>query len=261
MALSGAAILPHSPLLIPTIAGDNLKQADNTIVAIKKLLNHFKSKEIDTAIIISTHGPQLEESFMINHCPIFYGDFEKFGDLITKVECGSDIGLSYQIKESLETKVPLVLACEEKLDYSITVPMFYIKQCCAQVNLVPIYTSCLSGKRHYEFGQLMRHTIENSSKKIAVLAVGDLGRLKQDDDGANPQVVKEYDDTLIRLLKSKNINELLNLDKELLTASNECLYLALLVLLGIVDKKDYKTDIYSYQKPFGVGLLTANLEV
>jgi len=262
MALSAAAILPHSPLLIPTVGRDNIGQAEATVKAMKKVAQIFKEKEIDTIIIISGHGSQMDEVFTINHCPKFQADFEQFGDLITKMEIASDVGLAYKIKESLETKKQLVLSCDAKLDYSMAVPMHYLYECCSSASLIPLYTAKLSAQDHYELGQLMRPVINETSKKVAVVAVGDLSRTDDKTKTTNGSSrLKEFDDLIIRLLKSKKINELKVIEQSLLTDSNECLYLALLILLGILDETDYKTDIFSYETPFGVGLLTANLEV
>lgn len=262
MALSAAAILPHSPLLIPTVGRDNISQANATVKAMKKVAQIFKGKEIDTIIIISTHGSQIDEVFTINHCPKFQADFEKFGDLITKMEIASDVGLAYKIKESLETKKQLILSCEPQLDYSVAVPMHYFHEGLPGVSLIPLYTAKLSSKEHYELGQMMRHAINETSKKIAIVAVGDLARADDKEKTTfGSDGLKEFDDLVIRLLKSKRINELKSINPKLLAESHECLYLALMILLGILNETDYKPDIFSYETPFGVGLLTANLGV
>ncbi|MBU1131286.1 AmmeMemoRadiSam system protein A, partial [Patescibacteria group bacterium] len=72
---------------------------------------------------------------------------------------------------------------------------------------------------------------------------------------------KEFDKKIIDLLKNKKHQEILTLDEELIKDAAECGYRSILILLGIFDKLNYQTDMLSYECPFGVGYLVANLEI
>ncbi len=262
MSLISVAILPHSPLLVPTVGKDNIQTVKNTVDDINKIIKSFKDLEIDTVIIISTHNSVFDDAYIINHCQNFKADFNEFGDLVTDLNFVSDMELSYKIKEKLESKKQVVLACEEKLDYSIAVPLYYLKKFLPNVSIIPIHTSKLSWQDHFEFGQSIRSVIDDSSKKIGVITVGDLSHsVNKNTSTDNNSIGKEYDNSLIKFIKSNDSQNILNFSKELVENSEECIFMSLLILMGILDETKFESEILSYESPFGVGLLVAKLNL
>jgi hypothetical protein len=85
MSLVFSAIVPHSPILLPTIGKDDLQKLKKTEAALKKLEEDFYLSKPDIVIIISPHGHLLKESFTFNMCAEFTTDLKDFGDLATKL--------------------------------------------------------------------------------------------------------------------------------------------------------------------------------
>jgi len=52
-----------------------------------------------------------------------------------------------------------------------------------------------------------------------------------------------------------------NLDHELIEKAAQCGYRSILILLGVLNNVSYQTEILSYEAPFGVGYLVANLKL
>lgn len=258
MSLVFAAMCPHPPILIPSIGKENLKKIRKTKNAMEYLTEIFYHRGAETVIIITPHTQIMADSFVINHSPVLKMDFSDFGDLDTKASFKNDLGLAYQIKESVETKIPLILSTEEVLDHGCGIPLYYLAKGSKNVAVVPVSYSLLDYSRHFEFGRAIKQIIFSTNKKIAVVASGDLSHCLTPDSpaGYSPQG-KVFDKKLISLLKQNNSEEIINLDCKLVEEAAECGFRSLLILLGILDKVSYKTELLSYQSPFGVGYLTA----
>jgi len=112
------------------------------------------------------------------------------------------------------------------------------------------------GKKIYEL------KIKNSKLKIALVASGDLShRLKEDGPYGFHSDGPKFDQVLITALKKRNIKTILKLD-EMYPEAGECGLRSFCFLLGILDASgaDWKTEILSYEGPFGVGYLTADFK-
>ena len=73
----------------------------------------------------------------------------------------------------------------------------------------------------------------------------------------------EKDKKLIELLKKNDIRGILNMDENLIEQAGECGYRSIVVLLGAISEfkiSDLEFQILSYEGPFGVGYLVANIK-
>ncbi len=257
MSLSLSAILPHHPLLLPSIAKDNLSSLQTTISALNGIAASIKAKQIDSLIIISEHNHPLKDKVTIGHCPEFKVDLSDFGDLSTDFSCLGDLELSYQIRERLEDNNIVNLACPASLDYGMAVPLFYIHQH-HPVKIIPIFSAHPSLELTYKLGQSINEIINISSKRIAVIAAGDLSHtLSSQSPAGYSEIGKKFDNLLIKYLRNKDISQIINFDSEVATEAKQCILRPLSLLLGILDKSNFSTDITSYEHPFGIGHLVA----
>lgn len=262
MSLIFGAIVPHPPVLIPAIGQENLSKLKKTEKALRELEDNLYHLKPDTIIIISPHGQLIDDAFTINHSPVLKGGFEEFGDLSTKLEFRNNLGLAYQIRELVETQLPVVLTSEEKLDHGSLVPLYYLTAHLKDITVIPINPSILDRGKHFQFGQQIRKILERTNSRVAVIASGDLShRLTKKAPGGFSARGKEFDQQLVNLLKEKKIEEILNLDENLVRAAGECGLRSIFILLGIFDQLNYRVKVLSYQSPFGVGYLVANLKI
>jgi len=102
--------------------------------------------------------------------------------------------------------------------------------------------------------------ISKKTSSIGLIASGDLShRLPNAGSNANP-FGQEFDEKLIEALKNRKTREVLSFDEELVEEASECGYRSILILLGALSGKKYKTEVLSYEAPFGVGYLVANFQ-
>lgn len=257
-----SAITPHPPILIPTIGQDSLEQIKKTKEAMQELARDFYVSQPGTVIIISPHGKLLENAFTLNTSPEFTVSFKQFGDLETELKFMGDVELAYQVKEALETEIPLQLISDPELDHGVGVPLYYLGQNTKNIKVVSLGYTSADLKTHFALGQELTEIIRQSPKRIAVVASGDLSHCltKQAPAPYSPQG-KKFDKKLIELLKEKEIDSILNLEPKFIQAAAECGLKSVVILLGVLSEFNYTPQILSYQGPFGVGYLVCNFEL
>lgn len=260
-----ASICPHPPIIIPTIgAGADLKVVKKTIEGMEKLATKFAEAKPETVIVISPHGPVDYNSFTIINSPVLAGHFHNFGDLDTELIFKNDLELVEKIKKECEVaKIPLKLVNISELDHGVLVPLYYLSKNYPDVKVVPLAYSYLDLETHFKFGQLINRTIEQyNNRTIGIIASGDLShRLTPEAPAGFSLRGAEFDEKLIEMLKKKDVKGILNMNQDLVGEAGECGYRSIITLLGALDGLNYKSEILSYEGPFGVGYLVANFRL
>lgn len=259
MPLVFAAFTPHTPLIIPQIGKDHRMLLAKTEKSFSYLSDELYSSKPDTILVISAHAQLLPDAFTLNLNPTFSVSFYDFGDVVTKLTFKSDVGLTHHIKEQLETKESIVLATEEQLDHGIGVPLYSLLKPFGPKppKIIPLMYSMLDFKRHFSFGIKLQQEILNSTKRIAVVASGELSHrlTKKSPAGYSPEG-KKFDTELQQLLLKKNINGIVAMPQPFVEAAGECGFRSLLILLGILNSINYSVKVLSYEAPFGIGYLS-----
>jgi len=262
--LNFAAFVPHPPIAIPSIGKENIKFIKKTVRGFGALAKKIGKAAPETIIIISPHGQIFGDAFCINLSEDYYGNFKDFGDLSTQLKFKGDVKLAHRIRESLETKIPLTMISVQILDHGVSVPLYYLSRYLNNFNIIPISYSSLDRDAHIKFGALLKEEILKSNKRVAIIASGDLShRLTVNAPaGYSPQGII-FDQKIVDIIKKPKtaIKSLLDLDEPLLEEVGECGFRSLLVLMGILSETKYKTEVVSYEGPFGVGYLIANFKL
>ena len=260
--ISFAAITPHPPLLIPNIGKENIEKLRNTKEAMEDLEKKFSASDIDILIVISSHEKMHHNTFSIIMAEKYVTDLEEFGDFETKLEFLPDMELIEKIRHSaLDENVSFTLTHHEKLDYGSAVPLYYLCKD-KKPKIVPLIHTYSSPKDHYEMGRIIKKIISESSKKIGVVASGNLSHKSSErgPKGMSP-AGKEFNDKFIELIETKNTSGLLGIDKKLADTADQSILLPAAVLMGVVEKLNYKPQMFSYEAPLGVGYLVCNFKL
>ena len=262
MSLVFSAIVPHPPILIPTIGKEHIKEIDNTVKAMKELEQRLYTAKPDVILIISPHGTILPDAFTANLNPTYKANFEQFGDMSTKLEFKSSPMLIDKFNEDAEDcEIPLTMITEENIDHGAAVPLYYLTQHLPDIKIIPMGYSMMDFKAHLDFGECLKNAIVNENKRIAVIASGDLShRLTKDAPAGYSEKGKEFDEKMIELIKNKDIDGMVNLDPKLVEEAGECGLRSFLILLGIISRMQYEPEILSYEGPFGVGYMVAHFK-
>lgn len=262
MSLIFSAVVPHSPVLIPSIGKDDTNHLEKTINGYKKLHEDLYVAKPQTIIIISAHKKTLDSAFSINLSEKYDSNFKNFGDFSPCKYYKSDIQLCHHIRETLETKIPVKLFSDKELEYGVSVPLYYLTENLNNVSVIPLHFSNLDYVCHYNFGQALKDIILSTNKKIAVIASADLSHslLKNSPNTYSPDGEK-FDKKLVALIRNKDIKNILRMNPDLEKKATVYDFRSILILMGILDGINYDPEILSYEFPFGVGYLTANFKL
>lgn len=263
MSLVFSCVAAHTPLLMPTISKDGIGIIAKTRDAMQQLEQELYLAQPETLLVITPHGKGLPDMMTVNCHPEYVTNFEEFGDLVTKSTWKCDVLLSDRIREDFKSKhLPLTMDSHEQLDYGSAVVLWYLTQHLPDVKVVPLLTSELSNKDHYEFGKELKDEVMSSTKRIAVIASADLSHRvgENSPQGLSPRGVA-FDEKVVEVLKSGDLVGLLDIDDEWAMEAAACGSKVLAMLTGIMDEVNHEAKILSYEKPLGVGYLVADMKI
>lgn len=169
------------------------------------------------------------------------------------------------LNKTLEQKKPdKIIISSPHPDWGFEVPLFFLAQN-FQGEIKKILIELESPQFYFQSGQNFYRSeiIKNKNRKFALIASGDLSHCLKEEGpyGFHPDGPK-FDQDLIEALKRKDIEKILKLD-DLYPEAGECGLRSFCFLLGILEAAglDWQTEILSYEYPFGVGYLVANLKI
>jgi aromatic ring-opening dioxygenase LigB subunit len=252
-----AAIVPHPPASVEGIG----KKDD--IIAIKKTLDSFsrlrrdlEKIKPDVIVIISPHAPIEPYAFVINSANKLVGSFSEFS-LDKSYEFKNDSGLIDNIEYAAESNEILVDLHPHLVDHGALIPAYHLLKN-INPNVLHLSFSLLNFQTHYLYGEVIGHIFENSSKRIAIIASGDLShRLLPTSPAGYFPGAKFFDQRLIESLGKNDLTSILHLREEYIHDAAECGIRSFLIMLGAISVKKYKFNLLSYEYPFGVGYLAA----
>lgn len=260
MPIVFAGVVPHSPVLIPSVGKEHLKKLKKTVASLRRLEQELYATHPDTLLVISPHGPVEGEHFTLDLNERYACDLKDFGVFDVEVACRADMRLASGLKEHLEDRgIPFMLRSEAALDYGVVVPLTYLASRLPKYSVMPVYPSLLPAKSHFEFGQAIQEVLMHSSRRVAVIASADLShRLTRSAPAGYSPYGKKFDEKILTIMKERRHAALLTFEPELASKAAQCGLPALTILAGILDGIDARPEVLSYESPFGIGLLTVH---
>ena len=259
--LSFAAICPHPPLLIPDIGAEDAFKVQATSSAMRELAQELSRKKIETVVIISPHGTVFMDFMSINLAEKLSGDFTDFGSDI-KMDYANDTELARYIKDLADTNGLPLQTVSEPLDHGTMVPLYFLMQNPDAAQVCQISFSYLDYGKHFTFGEIIYEAIQNTDRRVALVASGDLSHrlIPQAPAGYSP-CGKEFDKTLIESLEKNDVSGILDMDSVMIEDAGECGLRSIIILLGALSNVKYKFKKLNYEGPFGVGYLVGKFEL
>jgi len=261
MPFVGAGIVPHSPLLIPTIGKEYHRETKKTQRAMASLVQELYALRPDCICVIHPHGVAPAGVFPLQTAHEFVSDFTEFGDLVTNRTWPVALTLSHEIMEHAEDHgLPARLIDEHTLPHDVAVPLQFFPAFEQRVEVLPIGTSpTLDRQTHVHWGSMLAETFHQTRKRVVVLVSAELSHHASAaaSGGVRPEGVR-FDHEVQSLLRKKNLSQnLLGLNDELIELADACGYLPLLVWSGIMKRKNLGVRKLSYEHPFGIGFIVA----
>jgi MEMO1 family protein len=258
-----AAIVPHSPLLAPSIGKEKRDALKDTLRAFGDIEQALYLAKMETLVIISPHATSYPDAFSANMAPKYVGTLKAFGDHQTTVEAKGDFLLLDRLQRGMrEHGIPFTLTSSEELDYGYTIPLLLLTPHLKDWHLIPLAPSLLGGQAHVDFGKHLNAALHSESTRVAVIASADLShKLTAQSPGGVSVEGPAFDATLRSKLKTMDTQGLLALDAQAVEAAGQCGYRPIMMLLGTLDGLNVKPTEISYEAPFGVGYLTMRFDL
>lgn len=260
MSIVFAAIVPHSPVLLPSIGKEHLKKLRKTVTALRRLEQELYAAHPETILIVSPHGAVAADHFTLDFNERYACDLKEFGVMDCGLEFRADMRLASALKEQLEDRgVPLMLRSSRGLDYGSVVPLSYLTPHLPSVAVLPVSPAQLPAKAQFEFGQAIQEVLLHTNRRVAVVASADLShRLTRSAPAGYSPFGKKFDEKILDIIREKKSSALLSFEAELAEKAAQCGLPVLTILSGILDKIDAKPETLSYESPFGIGCATVH---
>ncbi|HPF95235.1 MAG: AmmeMemoRadiSam system protein B [Candidatus Magasanikbacteria bacterium] len=250
-----AAMVPHSPLLIPSVGKEHRDALAQTLKAYEQIEQALYLAKPDTIIIISPHAQMYPDAFSGNMSPKYIGSLKAFGDFEPLFEAKADFLLLDHIHRAMrDNKVPFTLSSSEELDYGISIPYSLLTTHLPNVKLAPLSTSMLGVAEHAQFGRELANIVRQETHRIAIIASADLSHHANEASPKGATAEGAWFETTVReAALTQNLQSLLEMDSAKCEAAGQCGQKPLAILLGALEGINLKASELSYEAPFGVG--------
>src|SRR6266849_4978530 len=255
-----AGIAPHPPIMVPEVGREAIADVRISIDAMAALTGRVIESEAETVILISPHAPLEPDAFVAYAGPELHADFANFRAHTATVHAELDEELLKEITRAGAEQKFEVVRIRGDLDHGTAVPLYFLQRYGWHGRVVALGYSFLPNEDHVKFGQCIRQAIECVGRPVAFIASGDLShRLKLEAPaGYNPQA-HLFDEEVVDAIRCCATKRIVDLDPELRRMAGECGYRSMLVAIGVAQELEDACEVISYEAPFGVGYLVAQL--
>jgi AmmeMemoRadiSam system protein A/AmmeMemoRadiSam system protein B len=256
-----SAIAPHPPIMVPEVGRESIAGVVDSIDAMAELTKRIIDSGSESVVLISPHAPLEADAFVAYEGPEVYGDFSNFNAPEARFTARVDEELLSEIERAAAAKNYEVSTLpEHDLDHGIAVPLYFLLQNGWRGKVVTLGYSFLSNQDHLRFGSCIKEAVDQLGRRVAFIASGDLShRLKpQAPAGYNPDA-HIFDEEVVAAIRSNTPQRIVGIDHNLRRLAGECGYRSMLVAIGAGSGLPWSCEVLSYEAPFGVGYLVAQL--
>lgn len=265
MAVKGAVMVPHPPLIIPDVGRGQEKAIQATIDAYHKAAKKIASWKPDTVVVLSPHSIMYADYFHISPGTGARGDFGQFRAPQVKIQVQYDTELVEALSQEAEARgIPAGTMGERdsRLDHATMIPLWFLNHYYTDYKTVRIGLSGLPLSQHYMLGQCIQKAAELCGRNIVVIGSGDLShKLKEDGPYGFQKEGPEYDSRIMEVMGAAAFDQLFDLTEEFCDKAAECGHRSFVILAGTLDRLAVKAEKLSHEGTFGVGYGVCTYEV
>lgn len=257
MSIISTYIVPHPPLIIPSIGGGQEGRIQDTVDAFEKIASEIGEAKPETVVVITPHSIMYQDYIHISPGAGAMGNFRRFGDNTTEISVSYDREFVSTLEEMAaeENMAAGTLGERDKnLDHGTMVPIYFIDKYLKDYKLVRISISGLSPSEHYRLGKMIKAAAERLGRRTVVIASGDLShKLKDDGPYSFAEEGPLFDKQVTEAMDKGDFLAFMEFEDGFVEAAGECGLRGFIVMAGTLDGKAVKSKLLSYEGPFGVG--------
>jgi AmmeMemoRadiSam system protein A/AmmeMemoRadiSam system protein B len=256
-----AGIAPHPPIMVPEVGREAIAEVRNSIDAMRELTRRIIESGAETVVLVSPHAPLDLRAFVAYRDEQLYGDFANFRAPEASVEALLDEEMLDAITRAASEENYQVLGIQGyALDHGTAVPLYFLQRNGWRGRVVALGYTFLSNEDHLRFGACIKRAADELGRPVAFVASGDLShRLKPSAPaGFNPKAYL-FDQEVVEAIRVAQPQRIVEIDQGLRKMAGECGYRSMLVAFGATDETKRDCEVLSYEAPFGVGYLVAQI--
>jgi AmmeMemoRadiSam system protein A/AmmeMemoRadiSam system protein B len=253
-------IAPHPPIMVPEVGREAIADVRRSIDAMAALTERVIRSGAEIVVLISPHAPLEPDAFVAYAGPQLHADFANFRAPTATVHAELDEELLQEITRAAAEEKFEVVRIRADLDHGTAVPLYFLQRHGWHGRVVALGYSFLSNEDHLRFGNCIRAAIDKVGRPAAFIASGDLShRLTPGAPaGYNPRA-HLFDEAVVDAIRSNSTSRIVTIDQDLRRAAGECGYRSMLVAIGVAQELESRCEVISYEAPFGVGYMVAQL--
>ncbi len=257
MSIVGSIIVPHPPIIIPTVGRGREREVQKTIDAYRAAAQRVCLWDPDTLIVTSPHTVMYADYFHISPGKGAAGDMSAFGASQTRLEAEYDMPLREEIIRQAEAAGIQAGTLGEKnpaLDHGTFLPLFFLREAGVNCPILRIGLSGFSPLEHYRLGQCIAKAVVKLDRRAVFVASGDLSHKLRDDGpyGYAPEG-PVFDRRVTQAMSNGDFLQFLTMDDSLCGRAAECGLRSFQIMAGALDGLAVTPELLSHEGTFGVG--------
>ena len=265
MSILGAVIVPHPPLIIPTVGRGREQEVQSTIDAYRTVAKQVAAWEPEVLIITSPHQVMYADYFHIAPGQGAIGDMSAFGAGQTKLGVEYDAQLRDELirrAESAGLRAGTLGERNPSLDHGTFLPLYFLQESGVDCPILRIGLSGFSPIDHYRLGQCIAQAVETMRRRAVFIASGDLShKLREDGPYGFAPEGPEFDWQITDAMAAGDFLQFLTMDPALCDRAAECGLRSFQIMAGALDGLAVESKLLSYEGVTGVGYGVATFAV
>ena len=265
MSILGAVIVPHPPLIIPTVGRGREREVQATIDAYRAAARQAADWKPEVLIVTSPHQIMYADYFHISPGRGAAGDMSAFGAAQTKLRVEYDAPLRDEIirrAEAAGLRAGTLGERDPSLDHGAFVPLYFLREAGADCPILRIGLSGFSPMDHYRLGQCIAQAVETLGRRAVFVASGDLShKLREDGPYGFAPEGPEFDRQITEAMAAGDFLQFLTIDPALCDRAAECGLRSFQIMAGALDGQAVESKLLIYEGVTGVGYGVAALTV
>ena len=257
MPIIAAYMVPHPPMIVPQVGRGSEKQIRKTTEAYESTAAAIAKIQPETIIITSPHATLYADYFHISPGKQATGDFRSFRAPEVQFRKSYDTELVQSVCSIAKEKdfpAGTLGERDRRLDHGTMVPLYFIEQKYRDYMLVRIGLSGLSLPEHYAFGMILQQAVEQTGRRVVLIASGDLSHKLQDYGPYGfAKEGPEYDRRIMDVAGRAAFGEMLEFEESFCDKAAECGHRSFVIMAGAMDGMNVEAKVYSHEDVTGVG--------
>ena len=263
--IPGAVIVPHPPIIVPTVGGGREREVQATALAYRTAAQQVAAWNPEALIVASPHCVMYADYFHISPGEGASGDMSAFGAPQTRLTVEYDGALRDElVRQAQEAGIQAGTLGEKdsSLDHGTFLPLYFLREAGVDCPILRIGLSGFSPLEHYQLGRCIARAADKLGRRMVFVASGDLSH-KLKDNGPYGYVPEGpvFDNKVTDAMAAGDFLQFLTMDSGLCDRAAECGLRSFQIMAGALDGLSVDAKLLSYEGTFGVGYGVATFTV